>query len=40
MDMMIQDNICAHVLDVGAHLVAGLEALQYVMPFVYDVNLS
>jgi len=28
MDMMINDNICAHVLEVGAHLVAGLHTLQ------------
>jgi len=38
MDMMIKDNLCAHVLEVGAQLWAGLKKLQSEVKNIGDVR--
>lgn len=38
MDMMIQDNLCAHVLEIGAQLWTALEALQKEVSCIGDIR--
>jgi len=38
MDMMVRDNICAHVLEVGGHFMDGLKALQKEVKSIGDLR--